>query len=132
MILNIPIPIDSNIVRAFVKLVSILSGGLLGFFILQVSQFWPELQGVLKSIIIQVAVALLALYATSSGQNFFISAFLLAALFRLFFEQYQDYKYRNLERWFKALPEKPSQGFLAIYFIVIGFLFIYSLLNLLG
>ncbi|MEA2020313.1 MAG: hypothetical protein U9M98_01140 [Patescibacteria group bacterium] len=130
--MNLSTIVDNNIVRIFVNLVSILSGGLLGFFAFQLSQVWPELRTILKSVVIQGAVALLALYTTSSGQNYFISAFLLAALFRFFFEQYQDYKSHNLDIWFKTLAKKPSQSFLTIYFAVIVFLFMYSLLNFIG
>lgn len=122
---------NNNIINVGLKIIGVVSGGLLGFFLFRFSEVLGDARYVLRSIIFQITVALLALYTTSTGQSFFISSFLLAAFFRSFYEQYQDYKRHNLQRWFSSLDGEPSSGFLAIYFVVLGLVFIYSLLNFL-
>jgi hypothetical protein len=111
------------------KFFSLISGVALGYFVFELSSFWSNLKEALESVVFQSALVLLVLYATSSSSSTFISAFLLAALVRSFYMQYRDKNRGDLKKWFKGLNVQITQSFVTIYFILIGLLFLYSLLN---
>lgn len=118
--------IISFVLNAIALVVGVVTGSL----VFKLADYFSDLRSVLRSIIFQGTLSLLALYATSSGRSIFVSAFLLSALGASFYFQYQDKKRGELESWFWVLKERPSRSGLVIYFFVVGFLFLYSLLNL--
>ncbi len=123
-------PLDKILFIIF-KIISILAGVALGFLVFELPSFWSELEENLENILFQAALALLALYATSSSNSTFVSAFLLSALARSFYIQYHDYKKGVLNDWFRTLKDPPTQRVLVGYFVVVGFVFLYSLMNFL-
>ena len=122
---------DLGVILSFIlNGIALVLGVVAGSLVFKLADFFEDLRPVLRSIIFQVALSLLALYATSSGRSLFVSAFLLSALGASFYFQWQDREKGELESWFCVLRERPSKSGLVIYFLVIGFLFLYSLLNL--
>ena len=110
--------------------VSLILGSILGWWVFKLSDFSAELRPILRGVIFQGVLALLALYATSSGQSLLASAFLLSALVKSFYLQYQDHKSGRLESWFGVLKEPVTKEMLVGYFVVVGIIFVYSLVNL--
>ena len=110
--------------------IALVWGIVTGSLVFKLTDFFKELRPILRSIVFQGALSLLALYATSSGRSLFMSAFLLSALGMSFYLQYEDQRRGELGSWFWVLKERPSRSGLVIYFFVIGFLFLYSVMNL--
>ena len=125
-ILGLMLKVLSYILRG----VTLILGSVLGWGVFKLGDWFAELLPILKSVVFQGVLALLALYATSSGRSLLASAFLLSALVRSFYLQYQDCKKGKLEEWFVVLKEPVTKEVLAGYFIVIGTIFVYSLVNL--
>lgn len=121
-------PVDKILLTIF-EVFSFFAGTVLGFFVFELPSFWSPLRQALRTAVFQAALTLLAFYATSSGGNVFVSSFLLSALVRSFHIQYRDYKKGTLRSWFQTLDLPPSQGVLIGYFVVVGLVFVYSLLN---
>lgn len=119
-----------SISRFILNGIALVLGVVAGSFVFKLADFFEDLRPTLRSIIFQGALSLLALYATSSGRSLFVSAFLLSALGVSFYLQYRDRERGELEGWFWVLKESPPKSGLIIYFLLVGFLFLYSLLNL--
>ena len=111
--------------------VSLVFGAVFGIAAFKMASLWAELWAIFRSVIFQISLALLTLYATSSAQSLFVSSFLLSALSASLFFQYRDFKHGEVGRWFWFLKREPSRGELAVYILIIGFLLLYSFLNLL-
>ena len=111
--------------------VSLVFGAVSGVVVFRLASLWAELWAIFRSVVFQISLALLTLYATSSAQSLFVSSFLLSALSASLFFQYRDFKRGEVRRWFWFLEREPSRGELAAYLLIIGFLLLYSFLNLL-
>ena len=112
-----------------ISVVGLVLGSVLGWWVFKLADFSAELRPVLRSVIFQGVLALLALYATSSGQSILASAFLLSALAKSFYLQYHDHRNGRLENWFGVLKEPLTAVRLVGYFVVVGVIFVYSLVN---
>lgn len=103
-----------------------------GWLVFRLPEMVSDLRSVFRSVIFQGALAFLALYATSSNRSLFVSVFLLTALAVSGYLQYGDYRLGKIREWFWVSKAPVSRSGLVIYFFVIGFLFLYSLLNVLA
>ena len=121
-------PLDKILLTIF-KFFSLIAGCALGYFVYELPSFWSNIGEALENVVFQVALVLLALYVTSSSSSTFVSAFLLSALARSFYLQYRDKTRGDLKKWFEGLNALPTRNFITIYFVLIGLLFLYSLLN---
>jgi len=111
--------------------VSLFFGAVFGVAVFKLASLWAELWAIFRSVVFQVSLALLTLYATSSAQSLFVSSFLISALSASLFFQYRDFKRGEIRRWFWFLERDPSRGELIAYIVIIGSLLLYSFLSLL-
>ncbi|PIS21718.1 hypothetical protein COY33_02660 [candidate division WWE3 bacterium CG_4_10_14_0_2_um_filter_42_7] len=84
----------------------------------------------LKSAVFQVILAVLSLYICMTTINPFAPALTLSALSQSFYYQLRDYQEKSdISDWFLVLKERPTKNFYLGYFIVLGLVFVASLLS---
>jgi len=118
-----------NLAQQVLIVVSFFAGSVLGGLVYKLPRLMPEIRAILRSILFQVTMLLLVLYATSSGESVFVSSFLLFALGNSFYLQWRDHQKGVLLEWFDVLKEPPSDNLLVGYFALSGFIFLYSVIN---
>lgn len=97
--------------------------------------YWRANRGEYQSLIVhssffQLVFFVFSFYIVSSSASSFAGALCLALLARLFYEQYLDYKKGTLKEWFWAINLPLTKNFYKIYFLVLGVVYLYLLVNL--
>lgn len=84
----------------------------------------------LKSAVFQVILAILSLYICATTVNPFAPALVLSAFSQSFYYQLRDYQEKSdISDWFFVLKERPTKNFYLGYFIILGLIFVASLLS---
>ena len=82
---------------------------------------------IIHSAFFQIILTIFSVFIVSSGGSIFVSFLCLSFMFRLFYEQYLDYKRGLLKEWFWAINIPLTKNFYRVYFSVLGIVSLYLL-----